>query len=289
MKLYLTEDPSFNINNPYLYIEDIDTTQEYEIYCDGSYLRIGNKAFAGIGGVIINKNTNKKIGEFFGPLKTQNIFQQNKIPYFEKIAINTALIIATKFNMNKVTIFNDSLSDVESFKNNNNIRWISRKSNLGDMVVTYAKNEWKKTNEDLLKNIKNRQLILNNSYEHNVFISSFNIIRRGVYYFFAFDENDEIIEHLKFNKPNEFGEVELIIKILKNNKINNTNLNINKKLFSKINDYVNGDSLLKDFELYEKLFNAAEENTGYFSLVPKYQDFNLKKKIILKYMEKNKI
>ncbi len=56
----------------------------------------------------------------------------------------------------------------------------------------------------------------------------------------------------------------------------------------KLHNYIQGNSQIKNFEPYEKLFNLAEINDVRFCIVPKYKDFYLKKKIILHYLELNK-
>ncbi len=100
---------NFEINTPYLYLDEQSKYKECIIYCDGSFVRFGHESFCCVGGIILSSETKEKIGEFFAPVSTKNQLNQYIVPNFEKIAINTALLISDKYNLKTLEIYNDNL------------------------------------------------------------------------------------------------------------------------------------------------------------------------------------
>lgn len=288
MQLYLKEDQNFNINNPYLYLKNFDSVKKYDIYTDGSYIKIGKESFCCIGGIILEHETSKKIGEFFAPINTKNSFGQQIIPNFEQISINTALLIQEKYNLKVFNIFNDNLSEISKNSKNKNVKWISREDNIADYVVTYCKNQWKEKNINIIQSFKLRNNLFNNIYDRNIFIIPYSRPKSCLYYFFAINEEKEIIDYIRFSKPNDFGFLELITKML-NSNFEKFNFNVNKSTFTRINNYVKGNMISSsEIKYYEDFFDMIEQNNFKFSLKSSSLDTYPKKKTILNYLGFNK-
>lgn len=284
MQLFIQDDSNFTIAKPYFYFENLAANKEYEIYTDGSYIRMGKESFCCIGGIILEHKTSKKIGEFFAPINTKNSLEQHIIPNFEKLAINTALLIEQTYNLKFLNIFNDNLTEVSKYSKNENIKWISRKENIADNLVTYGKNQWKEKNVNMIKSFKFRNSLFKDSYDKNIFILPYSKPKNYLYYYLAINEDKEIIDYIRFNKANDFGEIELICKML-NNNFENINFNINKNTFTKISNYVQGNNFCSsEIKYYEDFFNMVEQNGFKLHLKQSNCDIHPKKETILNHV-----
>lgn len=285
MELFIKNDPKFTINKPYFYCKNLDINKEYDIYTNGLYINIGKESFCCVGGTILDHKNSEKIGEFFAPINTEDSYGKNITPNYEKISIDTALLIKEKYNLKVLNIFNSNLQEVSKYWKNKNIQWVSRKDNIANNITTYCKNHFKK---DVIKSLKSRSNLFENSYDNNIFIVSYSKPERCLYYYFALNEEKEIIEHIKFNKPNDFGAIELITKML-NNNFENINYHISKNIFNIIKNYVKGDILSSsEIKCYNNFFNIIEQNNCKLSLKLSNNIIYPKKKVILNHLGFNK-
>lgn len=256
MSLNIEKDISFNIEKPYLHITKIEENEKYNIYCDGSYIKLPHDCFACVGGVIVNEEE-EIVGEFFGPLKTKDALGLPLLPRFELQAINLALSISKHLNMKCVTILNDSMTDVDKIKalgiNSVDVKWIPRKDNLADCVVSYAKKIWKKEQDSVTYNIQKRQSLFNKIGDCKISIHSYSNKNRG-HYFIAVTEGISILKHNFSSEPNHFGEINLIIDILNQGQVKGYSFVITQNLFDRLKNYASAKSQIKTLDIYEKMF-----------------------------------
>lgn len=260
----LIKKENFDIQTPKLEVKDFNKENKHIIFCDGSYYTNLNLSYASIAGIVVDTTTNKVIAEFFAPLKTKNILNQEIKTDFEGRAIMSSLDVIKILGLKDCIIYNDSLKHINKL-NKPNIKWIPREENIAHKICEFAKEVYKnqqknsiEKNKELIKiyNIKTDQQIafISHRKKENGFIK---------YYTFAIDQNLNVIDSIENIEDKIFSPIDLAIKILEQHNCSNKTLIFNKNFIEMLKTHLSKSSEIKN-ETLDKFYEIllSYDNIG---------------------------
>lgn len=265
---------NFDIFSPYLKVNSIiNNNHHHIIYCDSANYKDLSLSFACVGGVVIDNIKKEIVAEFFAPLKTKDILGQPINTGFEKIMVQSSIDIGAILKLDNFTILNNN-SDIiklyQSQKQNKNISFklITEEENIATQICSFAINKYKETNSRKLdKNKQYYSLFSNFSDNKIIFVSYQKKVlgdsNRGnfKYHYMAIDSNLNLIQKLTLDQQKVLAGIELAIKVLEDNNIQNTNFIFPKNIVDLIRNNLGNDS---KNEVIEKFLNLmiTSKNLG---------------------------
>lgn len=269
--LFLSKNESFDITQPWSHIdqEHLNINSEFEIFCDGGYLCTAKRKFYYLVAIVIDKLEERKIGEFFIPLKSCEVNEPLQYLNFKTLSIEMGIDIAQTNKLAKVTVFNNSEDDVANFWLKNpetcvrtqntrklTVHYTTKKTDLIDML-DYINQIWEKIyKEEVFDFFYYKNMFeYKNANQHPQIFLNFLQKKGGNCHHMAIIKKARKVVAMYSTKTYE-PDVDWEIKLIKNI--------IERKIFDSPITFVVNNKIYKNLK---KIYEGLSENEEIFSFL----------------------